>query len=138
MEVRGMRLRQKKVAVFVIIVGFLAALTSAPAQPQKEFSDWPEGTSPRVIGKRVAENFIVRPFRAQSDPTKARSGIIYPEVCAWYGALTFAQLSGDKSLQSRLLKKLDQLMSPAESGMISQSPHVDFRVFGTVPLEACI
>jgi unsaturated rhamnogalacturonyl hydrolase len=30
------------------------------------------------------------------------------------------------------------LMTPPESGMISQSPHVDFRVFGTVPLEIYI
>ncbi len=103
-----------------------------------ELGNWPEEAAPRIVGKRVAENFIVRPYRAQSDPTKAHIGIIYPEVCTWYGAMTFAGLSGDKDLRNRLLKKLDQLMSPAESGMISQSPHVDFRVFGTVPLEAYI
>jgi len=123
-----------------LALGIAAALMVCAAgwAARDEFGNWPEGASPQVIGKRVAENFIVRPYRAQSDPTKARIGIIYPEVCTWYGALTFAQLSGEKDLQSRLLKKLDQLMSPAESGMISQSPHVDFRVFGTVPLEAYI
>jgi hypothetical protein len=36
---------------------------------QEEFSSWPEGASPQAIGKRVAENFIVRPYRAQADPT---------------------------------------------------------------------
>ncbi len=103
-----------------------------------ELGNLPEAASPRVIGKRVAENFIVRPYRAQSDPTKARSGIIYPEVCTWYGALTFAQLSGDRDLQSRMLRKLDRLMSPPESAWINQSAHVDFRVFGAVPLEAYV
>ena len=102
---------------------------------QKEFSNWPEGASPQAIGKRVAENFIVRKYRARTDPTKASIGIIYPEVCTWYGALTVAQLTNDKELQSRLIKKFDQLMTPPDSSMISQSPHVDFRVFGTVPLE---
>ncbi len=102
------------------------------------FRDWPDGASPQVVGKRVAENFIVRPFRAQSDATKASSGIIYPEVCAWYGALSVAQLSRDKDLQSRLLQKLDRLMTPPDSGLISQAAHVDYRVFGVVPLEAFI
>ncbi len=102
------------------------------------FRNWPDGASPQVIGERVAENFIARPFRAQSDPTKASSGIIYPEVCAWYGALSVAQLSKDKDLQSRLLLKLDRLMAPPDSSMISQSAHVDYRVFGVVPLETYI
>lgn len=102
---------------------------------QKEFSNWPDGTSPQVIGKRVAENFIVRKFRAEIDPSRANMGIIYPEVCTWYGALTVAQLTNDKDLQSRLIKRFDQLMTPPDSIMISQSPHVDYRVFGTVPLE---
>jgi unsaturated rhamnogalacturonyl hydrolase len=105
---------------------------------QEELSSWPEGTSPRVIGKRVAENFITRPYRAQSDPTKAQIGIIYPEVCTWYGALTVAQLTKDSDLQSRLIKKFDRLMTPPDSAMINQSPHVDFRVFGVVPLEIYI
>jgi len=113
------------------------AILLAPAgmAQKKEFRDWPEGASPQIIGKRVAENFIVRKYRAQTDPTKAHLGIIYPEVCTWYGALTVAQLTQDKDLQSRLIRKFDQLMTPPDSSMISQSPHVDFRVFGTVPLE---
>ncbi len=112
----------------------LAAASRGMAQEQI-FSSWPEGASPQAVGRRVAENFIVRPYRALSDPSKASIGIIYPEVCTWYGALTVAQLAGDKDLQERLIRKFDRLMSPPESSMISQSPHVDFRVFGTVPLE---
>jgi len=123
-----------------VLLGTLAVLVSLTwaliARQQEEFGNWPEGASPQVVGKRVAENFIVRPFRAQSDPSKAKAGIIYPEVCAWYGALTVAQLTKDESLQARLLRKLDRLMTPPDSGMISQNPHVDFRVFGIVPLEA--
>jgi rhamnogalacturonyl hydrolase YesR len=105
---------------------------------QSEFGSWPEGTSPALIGKRVAENFIVRPYRAQSDPTKAQIGIIYPEVCTWCGALTVAQLTGDRDLQTRLIEKFDRLMVPPDNAMVNQSPHVDFRVFGVVPLEVYI
>ena len=128
-----------KTSVFLLLASLLVPSTwSQTAAQQKIFSNWPDGASPQVIGKRVSENFIVRPFRAQSDPTKAGAGIIYPEVCAWYGALTVAQLTGDRDLQGRLLKKLDQLMSPPDSNMISREAHVDFRVFGVVPLEAFI
>jgi hypothetical protein len=31
---------------------------------------------------------------------------VYPEVCAWYGSLTLAQLTGDQDLQARLVKKV--------------------------------
>jgi unsaturated rhamnogalacturonyl hydrolase len=121
-----------------MVVGLLIAGVPQCMAQQEEFSNWPGGASPQAIGKRVAENFILRPYRAQSDPGKASIGIVYPEVCTWYGSLAVAQLIRDKDLQERLIKKLDRLMTPPESSMISQSPHVDFRVFGTVPLEVYI
>ena len=126
--------------LLLIIPAILASAvgTGSAARQVALFRDWPDGASPQVIGKRVAENFIARPFRAQSDPTKASAGIIYPEVCAWYGALSVAQLTKDKELRNRLVEKLDRLMTPPESDMISQNAHVDYRVFGVVPLEAYI
>jgi unsaturated rhamnogalacturonyl hydrolase len=95
----------------------------------EEFRDWPAGTSPREVGKRLAENFVRRSFE---QPT---GFIIYPEVCAWYGSLTFAQLTGDTDLRDRLIRKFDPLLTPEGSQNISPQAHVDFRVFGAVPLE---
>lgn len=95
----------------------------------EHFQDWPAGTSPDVVGKRLAENFVARPF-VQPD-----GFIIYPEVCTWYGSLTFAQLTGDTDLRDRLVRKFDPLLTPAGSKQISSEAHVDFRVFGAVPLE---
>ncbi len=125
-----------RIALLMVLLSG-ALLNSGPAGLAREdvFGSWPPGASPQVIGKLVAENFLKRPYRAQSDASKASLGIIYPEVCTWYGALTVAKLTKDKALQQKLIDKLDRLMSPPESSMISQSPHVDFRVFGTVPLE---
>jgi rhamnogalacturonyl hydrolase YesR len=136
-EEKDMLRTHASLRLLALIVAGIAIGPAAFAQDDA-FGNWPEGASPRIIGKRVADNFIVRPYRAQSDPTKAHLGIIYPEVCTWYGALTVADLTGEKELRARLLKKLDQLMTPPDSGMISQSPHVDFRVFGALPLEAYI
>src|SRR6185312_8868786 len=85
----------------------LPALLNA-AQPV-EFSNWPAGTSPTEIGQRVAANFLVRPFQWQTNPK--RTLVIYPEVCAWYGSLTYAGLTGNKALLDQLVAKYDILLS---------------------------
>src|SRR6202521_575451 len=124
--------RQRASQAFAIRVaaGALLILTLAfPSAAQTNyFTDWPAGTSPAEVGKRVAEHFVVSPH---ADPKH----IVYQEVCTWYGALTFAQLSGDKSLSARLIQRFDPLMTPAGAGLIGKDRHVDFTVFGTVPLE---
>src|SRR6266852_2675655 len=106
-----------------------AVLLPLPLAAQTNyFTDWPGGTSPQEVGKRVAEHFVTSPH---ADPKK----IVYQEVCTWYGALTFAQLSGDKDLSAKLIRRFDPLMTPAGAELIGKDRHVDFTVFGTVPLE---
>jgi len=97
------------------------------------FSNWPTGASPAEIGKRVAENFVVHKFDFETNPK--RKYVIYPEVCAWYGSLTVAKLTGDTNLQARLIHKFDFLLTPEGAKRISPNAHVDYRVFGVVPLE---
>jgi unsaturated rhamnogalacturonyl hydrolase len=113
-----------------LVICLAAAGAAAPALAQKDFANWPEDKSPREIGKRVAERFVTS---AHLRPNT----IIYPEVCAWYGALTFAKLSGDKDLTSRLIARFDPLLG-ADSKLVSTQRHVDYSVFGTVPLEIYI
>jgi rhamnogalacturonyl hydrolase YesR len=102
------------------------------SQPQV-FRDWPAGASPAEVGKRVAENFVVRKFEFETGRPN-RQYVIYPEVCGWYGSLTVAQLTGDLDLQARLIKKFDPFLT-TWSNRISPEAHVDFRVFGAVPDE---
>lgn len=131
--------RVKVLLSILPLAGTVILCAGIPCIGQRvELGSWPDEALPQIIGKRVAENFIVRPYRAQSDPTKAQIGIIYPEVCTWYGALEVAQLTKDTDLQKRLIQKLDRLMNLPDSAMINLSPHVDFRVFGVVPLEIYI
>src|SRR6266853_6295833 len=112
-------------AILVVVVVFLTL--PVPAQTNY-FSDWPAGKSPAEVGKRVAEHFVASPH---ADPKH----IVYQEVCTWYGGLTFAQLSGDKDLSAKLIQRFDPLMTPEGAHLIGQDRHVDFSVFGTVPLE---
>lgn len=114
--------------IAVCVIGILFGFVELASGQQNYFAEWPQGASPQEVGKRVAEHFVAG---SHMDPKR----IIYPEVCTWYGALTFAKLSGDKDLSSRLVRRFDPLMTPAEEGLIQKDRHVDFSVFSTVPFE---
>lgn len=117
-----------------IAVAVFCLCTSSRAQNTahaKYFANWPAGASPEEVGKRVAEHFVTSPH---ADPKY----IVYQEVCTWYSALTFAQLSGDKELTARLLQRFDPLMTPPGSALVSDQRHVDFSMFGSLPLEIYI
>lgn len=116
----------------VLTLFTLTGWQSAPATPAA-FTDWPAGAAPAEVGKRVAENFAARKFEWQTIPK--RPVVIYPEICAWYGALEIARLTTDAGLQARLVKKYDVLLTPEGAGRISAKEHVDYRIFGVAPLE---
>src|SRR5690606_1258471 len=60
--------------------------------------------------------------------------ITYPESCTWYGALMFAGESGDEKLIKALAERFEPLFS-SKTSMIPVPDHVDYAVFGSVPLE---
>ena len=112
-----------------VVLSFVAAPTGLQAE---YFSDWPARMSPREIGTRVADRFATSPhFFTGYDNRR----IVYPEVCTWYGALTFAAVAGQKNLTTRLVRRFEPLLGPAEAGLVSHERHVDFTVFAALPLE---
>lgn len=119
-------------SVKLLVIGVLSLTHTCVMAQSSYFSKWPAGTSPAEVGKRVAENFLARKLEVEEGKRKF---VIYPEVCAWYGSLTVAQLTNDSDLKARLIRKFEPLMTPEGSKMISQDAHVDMRVFGVVPLE---
>jgi unsaturated rhamnogalacturonyl hydrolase len=108
-------------------------LASGHAAANFDFGPWPAGTSPQEVGKRVTENFISRPHTNFEHP-EPPSLITYPETCTWWGALTFAELTKDRDLTAKLIKRFDPIFGP-EAKMIPPPTNVDYTVFGTVPLE---
>jgi len=115
----------------VLFVISLATTTFADAQ-SGYFKNWPVGRSPKEIGKRLAENFVKRDFEYQSGK---RQYVIYPEACAWYGSLIVADEIKDRELETRLARKFDRFLTAEGARAISPEAHVDYRVFGIVPLE---
>lgn len=101
------------------------------------FSNWATGTSPQEIGQRLSTRFLSIPHGHGGEGSHSPNYITYPEVCVWYGALTFAQLTQNKALQLDLVKRFDKLKNE-ETAFIPTPDHVDYTVFGTVPLEIAL
>ncbi len=119
--------------VFMLALSFVLC---PPAYSQNELSHWPAGTSPKQIGKRVAERFVTTPHLLSTGEA-TQPYIWYPESVTWYGALTFAQLNRDRKLTSRLIQRFDPLLGN-DAKLVPEPKHVDLTVFSAVPLELYI
>jgi unsaturated rhamnogalacturonyl hydrolase len=122
--------------ILITLLLLPASICSQTKNVNSDLKNWPKGSSPREIGKRVAKHFIASPhfnYFLKTPP----SAIVYPETCTWYGALTFAKLSRDKQLLDDLALRFEPLFG-ADSSLVPDPNHVDFTVFGAVPLELFI
>ena len=119
----------------LLLLWFGAGCAHHAGPTVRHFQNWPRGAAPAEVSRRVGENFEARQFRFQTQPAKAHLGLIYPEACAWYGALTAAELTGDRGLRDRLVAKFGPFLTPEGSRHVNRSAHVDYRVIGIVPLE---
>jgi unsaturated rhamnogalacturonyl hydrolase len=115
------------------LLPWAALLMAAGACAQnRHFGDWPAGTDPREVGKRVVEAFI--PVPNMEMPRHGEKALHYSHVATWTGALQFAQLTRDDALRKRLVDRFDQFL-PANSLGVPRTDHVDAAVFGSLPLE---
>lgn len=88
------------------------------------------------IGRRVAERFLESPHFNYGHPGLPKA-ITYPEACAWFGALSFARESHDQGLLQPLIRRFEPFFG-AEALLIPAPVHVDYAVFGIIPLELAI
>jgi rhamnogalacturonyl hydrolase YesR len=117
------------------MVGVLAmAFSVGTVHAQNDFGNWPAGTSPAEVGKALAEHYAASPHQLHAEGT-----IHYSEVVAWYGALTFAQVTHDDALRGELIKRFEPLLPDGtEAKLRPKRHHVDDSIFGVVPLEIAI
>jgi rhamnogalacturonyl hydrolase YesR len=117
------------VAALALMAAASALAASKTVKPDA-LRDWPAGAAPREVGERVAKRFL-----ASSHLINPQfSAIHYAEVGTWYGALTFAQRSGNKTLRAQLIERFEPFFG-AERALVPPANHVDNSVFGTLPLE---
>jgi rhamnogalacturonyl hydrolase YesR len=113
-----------------LTIALAPAALAAGGEPH--FADWPQGTDPREVGKRVAEAFVGVPHMEM--PSHGPKALHYSHVATWTGALQFAQLTGDKDLTKRLVDRFDVFL-PVDAERVPYTDHVDGAVFGALPLE---
>jgi unsaturated rhamnogalacturonyl hydrolase len=97
------------------------------------FQDFPQGTTPQEIGKKITSRYLEVPYQNFNRPTPPKV-ITYPETCTWYGALTFAKQTGDKELVRQLAQRFEPLFTTRDT-LLPTPDHVDYTVFGAVPFE---
>ena len=128
------KLTLKKVIRFLLVPPLVFIGSVCIAQKgEGDLVNFPKGTSPKEIGKLVADRFVVTPHTNFGRPTPPKV-ITYPETCTWYGALTFAKVTGDKRLLAQLAERFEPFFTK-DSAMIPVPDHVDYSVFGAVPFE---
>lgn len=119
---------------FMTVLLGIGTLLSFCVQAQSiDLKNWPEKADPMNVGRLVAQRFVESPHNSFKPPAPPRT-ITYPEVCTWYGALKFAEVSRDKALLNQLTQRFMPFFD-AEKHLVPRPWHVDFAVFGTVPLE---
>lgn len=119
----------------VLALGY-ALVAASVASAAYDFGPWAPGTSPQEIGLRVANRFVASPHQNYGRPTPPKT-VTYPEVCTWYGALRFADLSQNEKLKGELAARFEPLFTEKKS-MVPVPDHVDYTVFASVPLELAI
>ncbi len=93
-----------------------------------DLKNWPREAAPEVIGERLARRFVTTVEMKKIHPH------VYPAICAWYGALRFADARHDTALREQLIARFDQQYTPEIVALVNE-PHVDHSMIGAVPLE---
>lgn len=121
----------QKCLSFISVLALSTSLLVAAA-PSYDFGSWRPDTSPKEIGQRVAKRFLATPHL---DWGADNHFTVYPEVCTWYGSLTFAKVTSDKALVQGLVKRFEPFFTLEQAWRIPPINHVDACVFGALPLE---
>ena len=118
--------------ILLASIGFFLLSASAQNKSNYDLKHFPKGKTPKEIGSLVAQHFIATPHTnfGYSFPPK---WISYPETCTWYGALNFAKATKDNTLALQLTDRFDPFFKK-DSTMMPPAIHVDYTVFGAVPL----
>jgi rhamnogalacturonyl hydrolase YesR len=124
-----MKTHQKAlVLVLIMTMTFLAGCQQSQTHGDTYFSDWPQGQSPDNVGKQVVEYML--PRWQITEPSRH-----YAEDSCWVYALKFAAMTGDDELKEALIRRFDPFLEEDGMNLVSMQRHVDYTIFGIVPLE---
>lgn len=104
-------------------------LSSNVISAQNYFGDFPVKADPKTVGNKLSRRLMETKHQLYFD-----RGIHYAEVCTWYGALRFAELTNNKEL-IKLLRNRFELLFHLEKELLPPPIHVDQNMFGCLPLR---
>ena len=107
-----------------------AALMAAPGLLAQKSLEFEGKYAPEVVGSKLSYHFQEHIQK----PASIRSTITYPTVCVWLGSLRFAKAAGDQTLANLLQDRFNLLLSKGAE-FLPHMHHVDFNMFGSLPLE---
>ena len=111
------------------ILALLLALT-ANAAKKDALKDFPQGSTPQEVGRRLAYHFIDGKHATWGD-TK---NLGYHEVCTWNGAIMWGRAMGDDVIIRKMKERFDDLLANHKENIPAKN-HVDFNMFGSLPLS---
>ena len=115
-------MKKSNVTLFLILLAVSIGAMSVPVELQAQSKEPLQiKSAPEEIGTRVVSNIVDRNY-----------GWRYQKACTYYGALIFAEATGDESIT----RQLQEGFQPYYRG--KRKPHrghVDYNVFGIWPFE---
>ena len=127
------RLTSKLFFLLFVLIGSIGIGCSGTKKAANNLNDFPPGTSPQEVGKRIVLRYLSLPYQNFNRPTPPKY-ITYPEDCTWYGALNFAKLTNDQPVLQQLIDRFQPLFGSRDT-LLPKPEHVDYTVFGSVPFE---
>lgn len=88
-------------------------------------TDFPEGSTPKEIGKRLGNLFAKGKHNGKT--------LSYPETFTWNGALKYAEVAEDTELISPLKAGFESFFT-TDKDFLPAMNHVDRNMFGSLPL----
>ena len=126
----------------VFLAAVLVSIAVAAARPAA-FEDWPKGAEPKEVGARIVKQFMsTEPegYQAKGFTGGNYGGgkyVVYSVASLWVNALEYASLIKDADLQRKLTSRLHPFYpGGAKQDKVTKPRHVDFNIFGAVPLES--
>ena len=106
---------------------------------------WPAGAEPEKVGRKIVAQLLSTDpegYQAKGfDGYKYGNGeyVCYSVASLWVNALEFASILDDKALKGDLYDMFRPFLpGGAKADKVTKARHVDFNVFGAVPLEVAI
>lgn len=119
----------KKICRFSGLLLVTILLTTSAVEAQNYFGNFPVQANPKTVGERLSKRLLETKHQLYFD-----KGIHYAEVCTWYGAVRFAELTDNQYLMKQLRNRFE-LLFQLEKDLLPPPIHVDQNMFGCLPLR---